>query len=169
MTRAPSGLPPSSSRRSGDNDGAEKAPLTFALMLSGIAARTSTNVSTDAARCDASRSMRAQAGAVLSLPNFSSARAPQNEDEGARGFRPHPFKQPLSFPRRVFCARVLASLPRIFRGGGAPRSGESRETHACRDGMGFRSSLLRTLHARTRALLRKVNSAEISQQWSVPT
>src|SRR5262245_3600522 len=112
MTRAPSGLPPSSSRRSGDNDGAEKAPLTFALMLRSIAARTSTNVSPGRARCDASRSMRAQAGAVLTLRDARAA-----------------------FFARGFC--FLASLPRIFRDGAAPRSGESRETHACRDGLGF--------------------------------
>jgi hypothetical protein len=110
-------------------------------MLRSIAARASTDASTDLGRCDASRSMRAmpwpshpsrRTHARSTLWKHLRMRAPQDEDGGARGssqnrfrsFRSHDVKQPISFPRRIFAPGVcnFASLTPNEGVGGAPRN-----------------------------------------------
>src|SRR5262249_28615614 len=76
----------------------------------------SAGASTAQARRDASRSMRAnrvarphpsrRAYAPSRLRSFFRTRAPQDEDEH-RVLQSSSYKQPFSFPRRIFCARGL--------------------------------------------------------------
>src|SRR5260370_6913281 len=109
--------------------------IVAALMLRSIAARSEHICSTRRMRRDASRSMSACAAAVLILRD---ARAPAGICGHACAFAllrmrtaiaseitSHDVKQPISFPRRVFCARGLQLWLRAPRMKGW-RSAESR-------------------------------------------
>src|SRR3989442_9007745 len=107
-----------------------------------------------------------RAYATLRLRSVFGLRAPQDEDEH-RVLRNSPYKQPFSFPRRIFAPGVciVASLTPNRGVGGAPRNVRVRARHPWGVSCASQTRVNALMTRYARRLARRLASHDAAIYW----